>query len=349
MSSMSENPIPVNSLSLVIPMYQERDNVQPMLVRVHQALADFPSPWELICVDDGSTDGTHAALLSGRATFGRHIRPLRLQRNYGQTAAMQAGIDAARGDFIATLDGDLQNDPADIPRMLAELQQRDLDLLQGWRQKRQDEPLRKFFSRQANRLIGRVTGVKLHDYGCSLKVYRAEVIKQVRLFGEMHRFIPIWVAGVTSPERIGETAVTHQARRFGTSKYGLSRTFRVIQDLLAVFFFLRFRARPGHFFGSIGLLFGAIGGLLLVYLSVLKLFLGEDIGNRPLLFLGILLVVVSIQFISTGVLAELMARTYFESSDGRAYILARAQDRSADDWYGRVSASVPADPVGTPS
>lgn len=320
------------SLSVVIPMYQERENVEPMLARVHEALADYPAPWELICVDDGSNDGTYAALKAGSEQYGSYVRPMRLRRNYGQTAAMQAGIDAARGDFIATLDGDLQNDPADIPRMIDELLARDLDLLQGWRQKRQDEPVRKFFSRQANRLIAKVTGVNLHDYGCSLKVYRAEVIKQVRLFGEMHRFIPVWVAGVTSPERIGETKVSHQARQFGDSKYGLSRTFRVIQDLLAVIFFLRFRARPGHFFGSIGLLFGAIGGLILFYLSMLKLALGEDIGSRPLLFLGILLVVVSIQFMSTGVLAELMARTYFESSDGRAYLLVSEPDSQADEW-----------------
>jgi glycosyltransferase involved in cell wall biosynthesis len=165
--------------------------------------------------------------------YGPHVRVIRFRRNFGQTAAMQAGFDAARGALIATLDGDLQNDPADIPRMVDELIERDLDLLQGWRRDRQDAlVMRKIPSRIANRLIGRVTGVELHDYGCSLKVYRAEVIKEVRLFGEMHRFIPIWVAGVTAPERMGETVVTHRARQFGASKYGISRTFRVLLDLL---------------------------------------------------------------------------------------------------------------------
>ncbi|OGT88739.1 MAG: family 2 glycosyl transferase [Gammaproteobacteria bacterium RIFOXYD12_FULL_61_37] len=337
---MSEKKLSDYSLSIVIPMYHEEESVAPLLARVHEGLAAYLGPWELICVDDGSNDATVEKLLEGAGQYGSHVRVIRLQRNYGQTAAMQAGIDAARGDLIATLDGDLQNDPGDIPRMLEELLDRDLDLLQGWRRKRHDEPVRKFFSRQANRLIAKATGVNLHDYGCSLKVYRASIIKQVRLFGEMHRFIPVWVAGVTSPRRIGETVVSHKPREFGSSKYGLSRTFRVIQDLLSVFFFLNFRARPGHFFGSIGLLFGAIGGLMLTYLTLIKVFFGEDIGNRPLLFLGVLLIVVSIQFMTTGVLAELMARTYFESNQGRAYILAKdIPDSSGAGWHKPGTAS----------
>ncbi len=321
------------SLSIVVPLYQERENVPLLLERMHQSMTTYGGLWELILVDDGSSDGTFAAMQQGASQYGGYVRPLRLSRNYGQTAAMQAGIDAARGELIATLDGDLQNDPADIPRLVDELLERDLDLLQGWRQKRHDEPVRKFFSRQANRLIGRISGVRLHDYGCSLKVYRAQVIKQVRLFGEMHRFIPVWVAGVTPPERIGETPVKHHARQFGQSKYGLSRTFRVIQDLLSVMFFLRFRARPGHFFGSIGLGFGTLGGLILTYLAYVKIILGADIGQRPLLMLGILLVVMSIQFMTTGVLAELMARTYFESREGRAYLLAEGRDVEGADWH----------------
>ncbi len=307
------------SLSVVIPLYQEADNVGPLLARVHEGLAGFPHPWELICVDDGSSDDTVKRLREQAAGMGSHIRVIRMRRNFGQTAAMQAGITAARGAFIATLDGDLQNDPADIPRMLEELQARDLDLLQGWRQKRRDDSVRKFFSRVANRLIARITGVNLHDYGCSLKVYRADVIKRVRLFGEMHRFIPVWVAGVTSPARIGETVVTHQARQYGESKYGLSRTFRVIVDLLTVFFFLRFRARPGHFFGTIGLVFGALGSLGMAWLGFVKFVLGEAIAGRPLLFVSVLFIVMSIQMLTTGVLSELLARTYFESSGGRAY------------------------------
>lgn len=320
------------TLSVVIPMYKEADNVVPMLEAVHRGLADFVGDWELILVDDGSTDGTAQRIREEGAQHGSHVRLIRMRRNFGQTAAMQAGITAARGEFIATLDGDLQNDPADIPRMLQEMKERDLDLLQGWRKQRQDESTRKLFSRVANRLIARITGVALHDYGCSLKVYRAEVIKQVHLFGEMHRFIPVWVAGVTSPSRIGETVVNHRARQFGESKYGLSRTFRVIVDLLAVFFFLRFRARPGHFFGSIGLVFGALGSLGLVHLAFVKFALGEAIGGRPLLFISVLMVVVSIQFLTTGVLAELLSRTFFESTGRDAYSIAEA-DGDESGWH----------------
>jgi glycosyltransferase involved in cell wall biosynthesis len=263
-----------------------------------------------------------------------------MRRNFGQTAAMQAGIHAARGEIIATLDGDLQNDPADIPRMIEEMEARDLDMLQGWRKQRHDESTRKFLSRVANRLIAKVTGVKLHDYGCSLKVYRAEVLKEIRLFGEMHRFIPVWVAGVTSPARIGETVVHHRAREYGQSKYGLSRTFRVIVDLLAVFFFLRFRARPGHFFGGIGLLFGAAGGLALAYLFFVKFVLGEAIGGRPLLFMAVLLVVMSIQFLTTGVLAELLSRTFFESSGQPPYHVLTDADADAG-WHDSETAAEP--------
>ena len=334
-----------HSLSIVIPMYRESQNVAPMLEAVHQGLADYAGDWELICVDDGSTDDTAKKLREEGAKYGSHVRLIRMRRNFGQTAAMQAGITAARGEFIATLDGDLQNDPADIPRMLEEMQQRDLDLLQGWRRQRQDESTRKLFSRVANRLIARITGVNLHDYGCSLKVYRAEVLKQVTLFGEMHRFIPVWVAGVTSPSRIGETVVNHKARQYGESKYGLSRTFRVIVDLLAVFFFLRFRARPGHFFGSIGLAFGALGGLGLAHLAFVKFFLGEAIGGRPLLFISVLLVVMSIQFLTTGVLSELLSRTFFESSGRDAFSILEADG----DDSGWKQAAVPTAEAVEPS
>ncbi|MBA1148997.1 glycosyltransferase family 2 protein [Ectothiorhodospiraceae bacterium WFHF3C12] len=303
-------------------MYNEADNARPMVERVHQGLAAYTDPWELILVDDGSRDDTSRQLRTVAAELGGHVRVIRLRRNFGQTAAMQAGIDAARGEFVATLDGDLQNDPADIPDMVRELQQRDLDLLVGWRKARQDNLLRRIPSRLANWLIGRTTGVRLHDYGCSLKIYRADVIRQVTLYGEMHRFIPAWVAAVTPPDRIGETVVHHNARVAGKSKYGISRTFRVIIDLLSVIFFMNFRARPAHFFGAIGLAFGIVGGLILLDLAWVKFIGGEDIGNRPLLLVGIVCVIASFQFLTTGILAELLARTYFESSDKRSYLVA---------------------------
>lgn len=313
------------SLSIVIPMYKEEDNALLMIERIEQSLQDYPGDWELICVDDGSPDNTLKKLKEGQQKQGSHVRIVELQRNFGQTAAMQAGIDVAEGELIATLDGDLQNDPADIPRMVDELLERDLDLLQGWRKDRKDAAIkRKLPSRIANRLIARMTGVKLHDYGCSLKIYRANVLKQVRLFGEMHRFIPVWVAGVTAPHRIGETVVQHHARQFGESKYGISRTFRVIIDLLSVFFFLRYKARPGHFFGSIGLATGAIGSTLLSWLLFVKFALGEDIGNRPMLIIAVLLLVMALQFLTTGVVAEMLTRIFYQKTEQQNFIVRNA-------------------------
>jgi glycosyltransferase involved in cell wall biosynthesis len=321
------------SLSVVIPLYREADNVAPLLARVHEGLAGYGGHWELICVDDGSHDGTVARLHEAAQSYGNHVRVIRFGRNFGQTAAMQAGFDAARGELIASLDGDLQNDPADIPRLVDELIERDLDLLQGWRKDRQDALLlRKIPSLIANRLIARVTGVRLHDYGCSLKVYRAAVLKRIDLFGEMHRFIPVWVAGVTDPQRIGESLVTHASRRFGQSKYGISRTFRVLLDLLAAFFFLRFGARPGHFFGSIGLALGLVGSLLMGHLLVVKFVLGESIGTRPLLFVAILLLVASLQFMTTGILAEMLTRTFYAASDRTHHCIAWQTDPATATW-----------------
>lgn len=307
-------------LSIVIPLYNEIENITPLLDSVHHALATYSFPWELILVDDGSRDGTDQALLTQAGRYGEHVRVLLLQRNFGQTAAMQAGLDAARGDIIVTLDGDLQNDPADIPNLVNYLLSHDLDLVAGWRKKRQDNLwLRKIPSQLANRLIAAITGVHLHDYGCSLKVYRGSVIKNVRLYGEMHRFIPAWVSLFTAPHRIQEQVVNHRARQFGESKYGISRTFRVLIDLLSVYFFLRFLARPGHFFGSIGLIFGGLGTLALSYLLILKIIFVQDIGTRPLFMTGILLMFMGVQFLTTGVLSELISRTYFSSGDNRPY------------------------------
>lgn len=322
-SKTDANKMVAAPLSIVIPLYNEEDSVDPLIERTNEALASYASKWELVLVDDGSSDNTVATVKRMLVEQGlSHVRLLELQRNFGQTAAMQAGIDAARGEVIVTMDGDLQNDPIDIPRMVSRLIIDDLDLLSGWRKNRQDKLLmRKIPSRMANWLIGNITGVQLHDYGCSLKVYRAAIIKSVRLYGEMHRFIPAWVASNTSPSRIKEEVVTHHARQFGESKYGISRAYRVLLDLMFVYFFMRFRARPGHFFGRIGMVVGALGGLVLVYLVMLKVLFGENIGDRPLLMLGVLMIVVSIQFFTTGIMSEMMTRTYYESSDTKPYVL----------------------------
>lgn len=309
-------------LSLVVPVFNEEESVGPLVDRICDAMAPFAGTWELVLVDDGSADRT---LLNARKFIGREgldLKIVALQRNFGQTAAMQAGIDTAQGRLIATLDGDLQNDPKDIPAMVAALEERELDLLVGWRKNRQDGLLlRKIPSWCANKLIGRITGVRLHDYGCSLKIYRASIIKQVKLMGEMHRFIPAWVAGVVPSSRIGEMAVTHHARQHGTSKYGISRTFRVILDLLSVMFFMRYKARPGHFFGSLGLGTGFLSALILFWLFIQKVAFGEDIGGRPLLILGFMLFLSSVQLITTGILAEMIARTYYRDDAQPNYIV----------------------------
>lgn len=324
------------SLSLVVPMYNEEENVGPLLERVHEVLGEYPHPWEIVLVDDGSSDATNERMYAERERFGRHVQVVSLQRNFGQTAALQAGIDCARGSVLALMDGDLQNDPSDIPGMVQRLLDEDLDMVAGWRKNRQDNLWRrKVPSRIANKLIRSITGVNLHDYGCTLKVFRAHILKGVRLYGEMHRFIPAWFATQTAPRRIREHVVQHHARARGTSKYGISRTFRVILDLLSVYFFMRFKARPGHFFGSIGLAFGALGAVILGYLFVLKAFLGADIGTRPLLFVGVMCVLVSVQLLTTGVLSELMARTYFESGQARSYVvrMGALEEPGEADWH----------------
>lgn len=324
-----------DSVSIIIPFYNEEGNVYSMVETVSRALQHYELPWELIIVDDGSSDDTLRIMQECRQTFGAHIHVVELQRNYGQTAAMQAGIDEARGTLLVTLDGDLQNDPADIPRMIETLIEKKLDLLQGWRKHRKDTLLmRKIPSKIANRLIRKVTGVDLHDYGCSLKVYRASVMKNVRLYGEMHRFIPAWVVMSVPASRIGETVVNHNERLSGESKYGISRTFRVVLDLLFVWFFMNYRTRPGHFFGSLGLLFGGLGSLGLAWLGFDKFILGDDVGGRPLLMISVLAVIASIQLLTTGVLSELLSRIYFESSERSSYVIrtdAKALDRAWHD------------------
>ncbi|MFS8111490.1 glycosyltransferase family 2 protein [Rhizobium jaguaris] len=324
--------VSTTELSLVVPVFNEEESVGPLIERICSAMAGFAKPWELILIDDGSTDATLANARRSLRREGLTLRIVELQRNFGQTAAMQAGIDTANGRLIATMDGDLQNDPKDIPSMVEELERRHLDLLVGWRKNRQDGLfLRKIPSWCANYLIGRITGVKLHDYGCSLKIYRASIIKQIKLMGEMHRFIPAWVAGVVPSSRIGEMVVTHHARQHGISKYGISRTFRVILDLLSVMFFMRYKARPGHFFGSVGLGLGAFASLILLWLFIDKFIFGDNIGDRPLLLVGVVLLLSSVQMITTGILAEMIARIYYRDDLSPNYIVRKIFDRDHQD------------------
>lgn len=310
-------------VSVVIPIYNEEDNLPELVERVGAALARAGRSFELILVDDGSRDRS-AAVLAELAASRPWLSPLYLSRNYGQSTALQAGFDAARGEIIVTLDGDLQNDPDDIPALLDLLDARpEVDVISGWRKERQDRTVsRKIPSVAANALISRVTGVKLHDYGCALKLYRAGVIRDLRLYGELHRFIPALAAEVGA--KIVEVPVRHHARTRGQSKYGLDRTVRVLLDLLWIRFLMRFLHRPMQAFGGAGFALGLAGALILAWLAFEKLALGHDIGGRPLLLLGVLLVLIGVQLVATGLIGELLTRVYHEPQGRAQYLLRRA-------------------------
>lgn len=303
-------------VSIVVPIYNEVESIPQLLEAIATVLQGQAIAYEIVCVDDGSQDGS-AQLLKQLAHDRLDLRSVLLRRNYGQTAAIAAGFHHARGHVIITLDGDLQNDPADVPVLLAKLNE-GYDLVSGWRKQRQDAALTRLLpSKIANWLIGNVTGVRLHDYGCSLKAYRAELVQDMNLYGELHRFLP--ALAFIEGARIAEIPVRHHARRYGYSKYGLGRTFRVLMDLLTIFFFKKFLTRPMHVFGLFGLLSLALGTGLGLYLSFIKLFLGVSIGDRPLLVLAILLFLTGVQLFSFGLLAELSMRTYHESQGRPVY------------------------------
>lgn len=307
-------------ISIISPVFNELENLEKFVESVTKVMASTNMSWELIIIDDGSDDGS--SKIVKRIGLQENIRSILLSKNYGQTSAIQAGFDLAVGKYFVTIDSDLQNDPKDIPSLIQKLIGEELDLVVGWRKDRKDNFfLRNLPSILANKLIGTITGVKLHDYGCSLKAYRAEVLKEVKLYGEMHRFIPAWMATKIPESKISELVVMHHPRIAGKSKYGISRTFRVFVDLISVYFFMKFFSRPGHFFGLIGLLLSSIGTIILIYLVSLKLIHGLDIGDRPLLIAGTLLVVVGIQLVSLGVIGEILSRTYYASSKEKSYFI----------------------------
>ena len=303
------------AVSVVIPLYNEEENVEILNERLGATMKTI-GDYEIVYVDDGSTDGT-LRLLEQIQAQDENVIVLSLRRNFGQTAAFAAGFDFARGDVIVTMDGDLQNDPTDIPKLLEAI--KEYDLVSGWRKKRQDNFSRTFPSKIANWLISNVTGVRLHDYGCSLKAYRRDVVKNLKLYGEMHRFIPAVASwyGV----RIAEVETTHHPRLRGKSKYGISRTIKVLLDLVTVKFLQSFSTKPIQFFGPLGLFFGFAGMGISLYLTAAKIFKGIDIGGRPLLLLGALLIIVGIQFIGMGLLGEMIVRVYHESQKKPIYTL----------------------------
>jgi glycosyltransferase involved in cell wall biosynthesis len=307
-------------VSIVIPVFNEAENLRELVGRIDAAMTPTARPFELILVDDGSTDDSQS-VLAELARGRTWLRPLVLIRNYGQSTALQAGFDHGTGELVVTLDGDLQNEPAEIPRLLELLDaDRSIDVVSGWRKQRQDRTWsRKVPSWIANRLISSVTGVRLHDYGCALKVYRRPILANVKLYGELHRFIP--ALAVEAGARLLEVPVLHHPRTRGRSKYGIDRVFRVLLDLLWVTFMMRFLHRPLHAFGAVGGVLIAIGSALLIYLAFDKLALGHPIGGRPLLILGALLLLIGVQLLATGVLGELLTRVYHEPQGRRQYVL----------------------------
>ena len=305
------------TLSVVVPLYNEEENIQLLHEQLKKSLDPLSQEYEILFVDDGSTDHT-LSLLEKIQADDKRVIVLSLRRNFGQTAAFAAGFDFARGDVVVTMDGDLQNDPADIPKLIEMI--KDNDLVSGWRKKRKDPFFtRRFPSIIANWLISKVTGVKLHDYGCSLKAYRREVIKNLKLYGEMHRFIPAVASwyGV----RVAEVETVHHPRLHGKSKYGISRTIKVVLDLITVKFLQSFSTKPIQFFGPVGVLSGFLGFLILLYLTIDKLFFGNPIGGRPLILLGALLIIVGIQLIGMGLLGEMLVRVYHESQRKPIYVM----------------------------
>ncbi len=310
----THNPL----LSIVVPIYNEEESIPHLYTRLSEVLTNYDQPYEIIAVDDGSRDQSFT-LLRDLASSDPYLRVVRFRRNFGQTAAFAAGFDRARGEYIVTIDADLQNDPRDIPQLMARAAE-GFDVVSGWRARRQDAFInRKLPSMIANRLISWVTGVYLHDYGCSLKVYRAEVVKNINLYGELHRFIPAVASwqGVA----VTEMPVHHEPRRYGTSKYGISRTIRVLLDLITVRFLLSYSTRPMQIFGLWGLLSILSGFAISLYLTFLKLLYDADIGSRPLLLLGVLLIILGVQFIGIGLMGELIMRTYYETQKKPIYVV----------------------------
>lgn len=300
------------SVSVVVPVYNEEDNVRPCYDELKGVLAAMKVPYEIIYVDDGSRDGTLKRLKS--LLDDECVKVIELRRNFGQTAAMAAGFAASSGDIVVAIDGDLQNDPREIPMMIEVMYDRDLDLVAGWRKNRADKLLsRRLPSILANRLISKITSVRLHDYGCTLKVMRGEIARGIKLYGEMHRFIPVLAYEMGA--KIMEVPVNHRPRIYGQSKYGISRTVRVVLDLLTVKFLLRFSTRPLHMFGTIGLGSAFVGGFGLAAVTFDRFVNSVPMGSRPVTILSVMLILIGFQFLLFGLLGEMLARTYYESSN----------------------------------
>jgi glycosyltransferase involved in cell wall biosynthesis len=305
-------------LSIVIPVMNEEENIESLLSQLESKLNSLGKNYEIIVIDDGSKDRTYEILKRLHQEI-KGLKVVRFPANFGQTAALAAGFDYAKGDIVITMDGDLQNDPEDIPKLLEKLEE-GYDVVSGWRRKRKDPLLtRRIPSSVANKLISIITGVHLHDYGCTLKAYRKEIIRNIELYGQMHRFIPALAKWVGA--KIAEVEVRHHRRKYGKSKYGMSRVLGVILDLITVRFLLTYSTRPIQIFGLVGLISGLIGFGLSLYLTIQRQFFGIPLANRPMLLLAIFLIFIGIQFISMGLLGEMQVRTYHESQNKPIYVV----------------------------
>ena len=306
-------------LSIVIPIYNEVENIPELHAELQGVLVKLGQPYEILYVDDGSKDGSFN-LLKQLSEEHPEVVVIQFRRNFGQTAALAAGLEASRGDVVIFMDGDLQNDPAEIPRLLQTMDEGDFDVVSGWRKDRQDAAIsRKLPSRMANWLISKVSGVQLHDYGCTLKAYRREVMQNVRLYGEMHRFIPAYAAWAGAT--VTEMPVNHRARKYGTSKYGINRTIKVLLDLLTLKFLSSYSTKPIQLFGGLGavcFMFGILSTILLLYS---RFFEDVRINRNPVALIAVFLFLAGLLFITQGLLAELVTRTYFESQDKRTYVI----------------------------
>ena len=323
-------------LSVVIPLLNEEENIPYLYAELNEVMASIEGGYELIFIDDGSKDKS-LQLLKELQEKDEHVVIINFRKNFGQTAAMAAGFDYALGEVIVTMDADLQNDPHDIPLLLKKIDEGN-DVVTGWRFDRKDAFInRRLPSMIANKIISKTTGVNLHDYGCTLKAFRKEVIKSVKLYGEMHRFIPAIASGMGID--FTEVKVNHRPRRFGSSKYGISRTIRVVLDLLTVKFLLSYSTRPIQVFGLMGVISGGIGMLIALIMTFQRQFMGIGLSDRPLLFLAVLLIFIGIQFISMGLIAELQARTYHESQDKPVYFIKNVfRAKSSTDEADKIDA-----------
>jgi len=308
---------PVIDLSVVVPIYNERESIGKLYEKLEKILPGLNLKYEVLLIDDGSMDDTYSQLLKIHRK-NKLFKIIRFRKNFGQTAAMNAGFDYANGKVIITLDADLQNDPRDIPVLLRKLNE-GYDIVSGWRKNRKDKAIRRFPSTVANKIISKLTGVHLHDYGCTLKAYRKEVIDNINLYGEMHRYIPAiasWM-GV----RVAEVPVIHHGRKYGKSKYGISRTMKVILDIITVKFLLSYSQSPIQVFGLLGLFSAAAGVFITAYLIVMRIFFNQSLSDRPLFILSIFMVFIGVQLITMGLLAEVLMRVYHEVQNKSIYVI----------------------------